>query len=317
MLRWFSTAGGTVETRPSRLRSRPTERGTKTSTIFPAVLSNGCAVDMAQPDELVMSGESAFTLDNGAVVHAGGASFQYNSVEVLTAISFQLARGDYLGLVGPNGSGKTTLIRLLLGFMRPTRGTILLFGQPTEVFDQWQRIGYLPQKPNTFNPHFPATVKEVVGLGLLSRKGFPRRIGKGDAKAVDRALELMDIRNIKQALIGELSGGQQQRVLIARALVNKPELLVLDEPTTALDPESREKFFGTLSMLNREQGVTIIIVTHDIGTIGKYASKLLYVDKRVIFCGSFEDFCISPDMGSYFGEHSQHLICHRHDEEHG
>jgi zinc transport system ATP-binding protein len=270
-----------------------------------------------QPLDPVMYDKCGVTLDDGAIVRASGASFQYNSVEVLASISFQLARGDYLGLVGPNGSGKTTLVRLLLGFMRPTSGKILLFGQQTETFDQWQRLGYLPQKPSTFNPHFPATVKEVVGLGLLSRKVFPRRIGKGDAHAVDRALELMDILNIKQTLIGELSGGQQQRVLIARALVNRPELLVLDEPTTALDPESREKFFSTLSMLNGEQGVTIIIVTHDIGTIGKYASKLLYVDKRVIFCGGFEDFCISPDMGTYFGTHSQHLICHRHDEERG
>jgi zinc transport system ATP-binding protein len=127
-------------------------------------------------------------------------------------------------------------------------------------------------------------------------------------------LELVDIIDIKTELIGELSGGQQQRVLIAKALVSEPELLILDEPTTALDPEAREKFFGTLKDLNENRKVTIIIITHDIGTIGKYASRLLYLDKRLIFYGGFDDFCTSSEMANYFGEYSQHVICHRHDK---
>jgi zinc transport system ATP-binding protein len=129
----------------------------------------------------------------------------------------------------------------------------------------------------------------------------------------DDAMRLMDVLDIKNKLIGDLSGGQQQRVLVARAIVNEPELLILDEPTTALDPETREKFFHTLQELNQNKKVTIILITHDIGSIGKYASKLLYLDKRIIFYGSFEDFCSSADMESYFGEFAQHLICHRHD----
>jgi zinc transport system ATP-binding protein len=131
--------------------------------------------------------------------------------------------------------------------------------------------------------------------------------------AINNALELVDIIDIKTELIGELSGGQQQRVLIAKALVSEPELLILDEPTTALDPEAREKFFGTLKDLNENRKVTIIIITHDIGTIGKYASRLLYLDKRLIFYGGFDDFCTSSEMANYFGEYSQHVICHRHD----
>jgi zinc transport system ATP-binding protein len=114
-------------------------------------------------------------------------------------------------------------------------------------------------------------------------------------------------------MIGDLSGGQQQRVFIARALVNKPELLFLDEPTTALDPETRENFFEVLSDLNRNHKVTVVLVTHDIGTIGKYASKLLYIDRGVIFYGSFDEFCLSGDMTRFFGASSQHLICHRHE----
>ena len=247
------------------------------------------------------------------VLATKGLTFQYNSTEILADISFRLQAGDYLGLVGPNGSGKTTLIKLILGLLQPSKGEIVLFGSNLTDFKDWRKVGYLPQKINSFNPHFPATVREIVSLGLLSTKGFPRRIKKNDDMAINNALELVDIIDIKTELIGELSGGQQQRVLIAKALVSEPELLILDEPTTALDPEAREKFFGTLKDLNENRKVTIIIITHDIGTIGKYASRLLYLDKRLIFYGGFDDFCTSSEMANYFGEYSQHVICHRHD----
>lgn len=247
------------------------------------------------------------------VLATEGLTFQYNSTEILADISFRLQAGDYLGLVGPNGSGKTTLIKLILGLLQPSKGEIVLFDSNLTDFKDWRKVGYLPQKINSFNPHFPATVREIVSLGLLSTKRFPRRIKKNDDMAINNALELVDIIDIKTELIGELSGGQQQRVLIAKALVSEPELLILDEPTTALDPEAREKFFGTLKDLNENRKVTIIIITHDIGTIGKYASRLLYLDKRLIFYGGFDDFCTSSEMANYFGEYSQHVICHRHD----
>lgn len=248
------------------------------------------------------------------VLATEGLTFQYNSTEILADISFRLQAGDYLGLVGPNGSGKTTLIKLILGLLQPNKGEIVLFGSNLTDFKDWRKVGYLPQKINSFNPHFPATVREIVSLGLLSTKRFPRRIKGNDDMAINNALELVDIIDIKTELIGELSGGQQQRVLIAKALVSEPELLILDEPTTALDPEAREKFFGTLKDLNENRKVTIIIITHDIGTIGKYASRLLYLDKRLIFYGGFDDFCTSSEMANYFGEYSQHVICHRHDK---
>lgn len=247
------------------------------------------------------------------ILSANKVSFRYNSTKVLTGVSFHLLKGDYVGLVGPNGSGKTTLVRCLLGLSRQAEGSVSLFGKDPAVFWEWRKIGYLPQVIESFNPHFPATVKEVVALGLLGKKAFPRRLGKGDEVYTDRVMELLGILDIKNKLIGQLSGGQQQRALIAKALVGEPELLILDEPTTALDPEAREHFFDILTKLNQEQEVTIIIITHDMGSIGKYASKLLYLDKQVVFYGSFEDFCISDDMASYFGKFSQHLICHRHD----
>lgn len=249
------------------------------------------------------------------VITTDRLGFHFNSIEIVSDVTFTLKRGEFLGIVGPNGSGKTTLIRLLLGLLKPTDGSVTLFGKSAALFNEWRKIGYLPQKMATFNPHFPATVREVVGMGLLARKTFPRRTSRGDRESVDAALALMDINSIKDKLIGELSGGQQQRTLIAKALVAGPELLILDEPTTALDPEGRERFFATLKNINTDRAVTIIMITHDIGTIGQHASRLLYLDKNLIFYGGFDDFCLSKDMTNYFGEHSQHLICHRHEAE--
>jgi zinc transport system ATP-binding protein len=240
-------------------------------------------------------------------------SFRYNSVEVLSDISFSVDAGDYIGLVGPNGSGKTTVIKIILGLTQQEKGTVTLFGSDASAFKDRHKIGYLPQKPTHFNPHFPATVKEIVSLGLFSKMRFPKRITRDDEAVIYEAMEMADVLDISDALIGELSGGQQQRVLVARSVVNKPELLILDEPTTALDPEAREHFFKVLYELNLKKNVTVILVTHDIASIGEYASKLLYLDKKIIFYGSFEDFCLSENMTQYFGEFSQHLICHRHD----
>ena len=167
--------------------------------------------------------------------------FSFNGTEILKDITFALKRGEFLGIVGPNGSGKTTLIKLLLGLMAPTRGSIALFGRNIGDFHEWSRIGYLPQRITGLNPHFPATVEEIVALGLIAGKPFPRRRSRTDRKPVEEAMDLMDIKVIRNKLIGELSGGQQQRALIAKALVASPELIILDEPTTAIDPETRER----------------------------------------------------------------------------
>jgi zinc transport system ATP-binding protein len=127
-------------------------------------------------------------------------------------------------------------------------------------------------------------------------------------------LEMMEINHLVKRLIGELSYGEQQRTMLARALINQPDLLIFDEPTTALDPETREIFYSLTSEINRVKGTTIILITHDTGAIGQYARNLLYLDKKIIFCGTFEDFCASPDMTGFFGLDSQHLICHQHNK---
>lgn len=236
----------------------------------------------------------------------------YGQVEVIHDVAFTVEKGDYIALAGPNGAGKTTLAKTILGLMDKYTGTINLFGYDLKSFTNWSRVGYLPQRVNTFNPLFPATVKEIIGLGLLSEKRFPKYFSRIDRKKISETMVLMDIANLKEKLIGELSGGQQQRVFLARSLVSGPELLIMDEPSTALDPSSRESFFQLLKELNAKVGITIILITHDTAQIGKYANKLLYLDKKVIFYGSFADFCKSDEMSRYFGHFSQHLICHQH-----
>ena len=125
-------------------------------------------------------------------------------------------------------------------------------------------------------------------------------------------MQKLGIGDLKKRMLSELSGGQQQKVLLARALVSSPEILIFDEPSTALDPESRESFFQLIQKLNKQNGIAIILITHDTSYIGQYANKLLYIDKSLIYFGKFSDFCVSEKMNSYFGKYEQHVICHQH-----
>lgn len=248
----------------------------------------------------------------GEIVATEMLTCNYREGRVLEDISFQVESGDYVGIVGPNGSGKSTLIKALLGLVTIGKGSAALFGTPLSGFRDWHKVGYLPQSLHLVNPIFPATVQETVGLGLLSLKHFPKRLNRADNEKIEITLEELGISELKHKLIGELSGGQLQRVLLARAIVNDPELLVLDEPTAALDPETRSRFYAMIADINLSRGVTVLLVTHDSGAIGEYASKMLYLDKKILFYGSFDEFCCSPEMSKMFGEHSQHLMCHQH-----
>jgi zinc transport system ATP-binding protein len=246
------------------------------------------------------------------VLRVEGLRCRYNSSDVLQDISLSIRTGDYLGVVGPNGSGKSTLIRAVLGLIPFDRGSIVVFGAPLQQFRAWRRVGYLPQRLRFANPHFPGTVEEIVRLGLLAGKKFPKRSSRADDAVVARTMELLGIDRIRKQLIGELSGGQQQRTLLARAIVGGPDLLILDEPTTALDPETRGNFYSLLQELNRDHHTTIMLVTHDTWSIGRYATRFLYLDKKIVFDGTFDEFCRSDAMTEFFGEYAQHQICHRH-----
>ena len=236
-------------------------------------------------------------------------NIDYNRISALKEVSFQVEAGSYIGLAGSNGAGKSTLVKAILGLESLDAGKIELFGQPLDSFSQWEKIAYLPQK-HQYNQLFPASVSEVVLSGLA---GLPRSVKKGAETRVKNILEELEIAGEEHKLFSRLSGGQQQRVLLARALIRRPELLILDEPTTALDPQVREKFFSILNKINKEEKTTIIMVTHDTADIGRYAQSLLYLDRSLIFFGLFSDFCESQKMKDYFGNFSQHLICHQHD----
>jgi len=244
------------------------------------------------------------------MVEVKSLSVKYNDIEALSKISFKINAGDYIGIVGPNGSGKTTLVKALLGLI-PFTGKIIFQSENFSESDLRRHIGYLPQKMSFLDQRFPATAKEIVVSGMYCRKKFPRRLTDKDYIAAEAIMKTLGIANLKSRSIGRLSGGQQQRVLLARALVHSPSVLILDEPTVALDPQSRETFYDTVQKLNKEKQVTVLLVSHDIASVGKYASKLLYLDREIIFYGTFDEFCKSPKMSEYFGT-SQHLICHRH-----
>ena len=213
-------------------------------------------------------------------------SVSYGQQEVLHNISFDINEGDYIGLVGANGSGKTTLVKALLGLIQTTKGEIVIYstnnGKGT--------IGYLPQVAVTGNTLFPAEVHEVIGVGLMGSKSFPRRISRDDHKKIDEILNRLDIYSLKHKKIGDLSGGQQQRVLLARAMVNGPRLLILDEPTSALDPKVRSDFFRLIKDINLNEGTSILLVSHDISSIRRCASKIMLLDREVEYFGSAGEF---------------------------
>jgi zinc transport system ATP-binding protein len=246
------------------------------------------------------------------VLSVKNLSFSYGAMEAISNISFNVNKGDFVALVGPNGAGKSTLVKVILGLESGYSGEIKLFNFESNNFFAWEKIGYLPQRVNVFNPLFPATVGEVVGLGLLAGKKYPKKFSKDDKEKVNDTLAFLNIADLVNRPIVELSGGQQQRVFLARALVSNPELLIMDEPSTALDPETRDNFFKFIKKINQERSATVIMITHDAAQVGEYADKLLYLDKSLIFYGKFSDFCHSAEMEKYFGHFSQHLICHQH-----
>jgi len=247
-----------------------------------------------------------------SIVEVENLSVCYGATEALNNISFNIERGDFVGLVGPNGGGKTTLAKAILGLLPIDSEKILLFNQAIEVFGDFKRIGYLPQKHTGINQLFPASVEEVVLLGILSSKKWPKKINQEDWHRIDELLKSLGISNLKGKLISDLSGGQQQKVLLARAIASEPELLILDEPSTALDPNSREQFFAKLKELNSQKKTTIILITHDTGYVGKYANKLLYVDRKLLFFGGIADFCPSGEIESCFEKSDKHIIWHQH-----
>lgn len=206
------------------------------------------------------------------IISLEGVTFSYQQQRVITGLDFSVQERDFIGLIGNNGAGKTTLLRMIVGLLKPESGTVRLFGQPVSQFKQWERIGYVPQK-NAFNPLFPATVREIVLSGLYSRNKIFRSITKNDQVKCEDALHAMKIEDLASKRIGELSGGQQQRVFLARALINNPSLLILDEPTVGVDTETQEGFFHMIKHMHQHHNITFLMVSHDMDMIRSYLGQ--------------------------------------------
>lgn len=235
------------------------------------------------------------------ILEAKDISFSYNEQDdVLHGITLAVHRGDYVGFVGPNGAGKTTLLKIMLHLLVPKSGTVQIFGEDIREFTQWHRIGYVPQTAAHFDVHFPASVYEVVMMGRYGgRKLFQRMTGT-DREVVRDALLKVNMLEHENRLIGDLSGGQQQRVFIARALVNHPEILFLDEPTTGVDRITQDSFYALLRVLNSDFGITLVLVSHDIERITQEAMHIACIDRSLIRYLSPEEYLSESKASSIF-----------------
>jgi zinc transport system ATP-binding protein len=248
--------------------------------------------------------------DTGELVRVENVSFSYNTIPVLEDIRFSIYRGDFLSIIGPNGSGKTTLVKIILGLLKPSRGGVSIMGKPVSEFRDWSKIGYVPQKATHIDPFFPASVREVVAMALLSGRGSGRPKKSETEGAVREALRKVAMESSRNAAIGSLSGGQQQRVMIARALVTSPVLLLLDEPTTGVDSDTQQLFYEMLHELNDGQNITIVLVTHDIGMVNKHVDKVACLNQQLIYHGTHKEFCQSEAFKLMLAQ--GHLVSHSH-----
>ncbi|MBZ5749765.1 metal ABC transporter ATP-binding protein [Metabacillus rhizolycopersici] len=247
------------------------------------------------------------------VIEINHVNFTYERQRVLEDIHLTVEKGSFLGLVGPNGSGKTTLLKCLLGLLKPQQGEIKLFGQQIEKFKNWHEIGFVSQKANSFNTGFPASVFEVVSSGLTSKIGLFKFMTAQDRRKVYDAIESVGLTKFAKRNIGELSGGQQQRAFIARAIVSNPKLLILDEPTVGVDAQTVQNFYEMLTHLNKNLGITLILVSHDIGAITDKVSHVACINKNLYFHGNSKDFeSLKDDEMSEFYGHSLHVLTHDH-----
>lgn len=226
--------------------------------------------------------------------------YNYGEGWILHDLSVAIDKGDFVAVIGPNGAGKSTLLRLLAGILQPTSGTIKLYGTPLPQFDGWEKIGYVPQNPAKQHRDFPISVKEVIGLGLLCGSSMLQSFSRAGKERVEVMLERFYLQELAHRKIGELSGGQQQRVFLARAMVRQPELLLLDEPATGIDPEAKVELYTMLKDINRELGVTIVMVSHDLELAAGAAHNALCLDHDVCFWGDMQQALVHRHKHGYF-----------------
>lgn len=230
-----------------------------------------------------------------ALIECKDVCLRYEDVTVVNNLSFSVNQGDFLCIVGENGSGKSTLMKAMLGLKNISSGKVT-FGENMKT----GQIGYLPQQ-SSVQKDFPASVEEVVRSGLLSKKKNSLFLSKHLKKIMISNMKKLDIESIAQKCYKELSGGQQQRVLLARALCAADGIILLDEPVAGLDPVVTADFYNLIEKLNREDGVTVIMISHDILYAVSHASHILHIRKNKSFYGSSEEYIGSDIFKAFTG----------------
>lgn len=207
----------------------------------------------------------------------------YNGQAVVTDVNLKIEEGDFICVVGPNGAGKSTLVKGILGLLAPMNGKV--------VYRNLQRnfIGYMPQETKV-DANFPASVMEVVLAGTLNRLGTRFWYGEAERKIAIKSMTWLGIEDLKDVSFSELSGGQRQKVLLARSLAATRKLLILDEPSNSLDMSSKMELYRRLEKLNREEGVAVMMITHDLDHDNLIGRKILSLGSDEVFYGTTEEF---------------------------
>ncbi|ABX40826.1 metal ABC transporter ATP-binding protein [Lachnoclostridium phytofermentans] len=231
-----------------------------------------------------------------ALISCSDTVLAYDEKVVVSNLNFHVREGEYLCIVGENGSGKSTLIKTILGLKTVSSGTIT-YGDGIRA----NEIGYLPQQTE-IQKDFPALVKEVVLSGGLNGCGLRPFYNKYEKSKARRNMELLNIENLENKCYRELSGGQKQRVLLARALCASKKLLLLDEPVTGLDPNATKDMYDLIEKLNKENHVTVLMVSHDISAAVKYATHILHIGNTPLFYGSKGEYLESEIGRIYTGK---------------
>lgn len=209
-----------------------------------------------------------------------GLGVDLGGQRVLSNVDLRVGAGEFVGIAGPNGGGKSTLLRAILDLV-PSTGEVRFFGQPLAEFQRERGIGFLPQNAANVEQAFPASAQEIVAMGLTGTRRWPWRKPRAGALDVGEAMRATGVESLASRRIGEMSGGQRQRVLLAKALVANPDILILDEPTTGVDPAARDSFAHLLVDLNHARGVTIILVSHDADMLHHVAGRIVVVDRGI------------------------------------
>ncbi|WP_261304554.1 metal ABC transporter ATP-binding protein [Paenibacillus andongensis] len=204
--------------------------------------------------------------------------FGYNDVPCIQDASVEIQLGEFVAITGPNGAAKSTLLKLLLGLLDPWKGSIFL--SSTNKEGKKLRVGYVSQQISAFNSGFPSTILEFVQSGRYASRSWFRKLDKEDEAQTEKALRQVGMWDLRKRRIGELSGGQKQRICIARALVQEPDMLVLDEPTTGMDQDSRFGFYELMHHQVKAHGRTVVMVTHGLSEVAPYLDRIIELERK-------------------------------------